>query len=175
MKLIVTVVIFCLSCCFVGTAEANSVIDAINAAKLKAAHAQIDNHTPHHAVKSRTRPVLPLFNKLRKHYSLVVFYLSTCPHCKRFLPILKRFAKTYGFSVYPYTLTGKDLPSYPYSLDATTKVKQAFFSHQASIRVPSLFIVNNKTLASYLIGQGEMGFNDLYSQLLSVQSRIYGV
>lgn len=100
------------------------------------------------------------FNSVNSQFAFVLFYRSTCPHCQRFDPILKEFSQDYGFKVYAYTTDSASLPSFPNSMPMTETVEKTFFNSPA-IEVPSLFLINVKTMKAYLIDQGEMSYQDL--------------
>ena len=59
--------------------------------------------------------------------AFVLFYMSSCPHCRRFDPILKHYAKTHHIPVLAYTLDGQSLPSFPNSVVPNRSEMQKFF------------------------------------------------
>lgn len=98
------------------------------------------------------------------HYALAVFFISTCPHCARFLPIVKDAAKTHGLPVYAISMDGAGTQDFPYPLAATAKVREHFGFPQT---VPSLYLVdqddvNRKPL---LLAQGEETAAELEGEL----------
>lgn len=100
------------------------------------------------------------FDNVNKRFAFVLFYRSTCPHCQRFDPVVKQFSSDFGFKVYAYTTDGHSLPSFPHSMPMTESVEKTFFN-SPQIEVPSLFLINVKTMRAYLIDQGEMNYQDL--------------
>lgn len=104
------------------------------------------------------------FNAINKQYALVLFYRASCPHCQRFVPIVRQFSDTYGFAVYPYSVQGQSLPSFPNSLTVTNEIASTFFN-SPNYGVPSLFLINTQTMKAYEIDQGEESFLDLYTQV----------
>lgn len=104
------------------------------------------------------------FDSINQIFAFVIFYRSTCPHCQRFLPVLSQFANDYGFKVYPYSTDGKASISFPNSMPMTNQIEQTFFS-SPNIEVPSLFLINVKTMKAYLIDQGEMSYVDLQNRV----------
>ena len=104
------------------------------------------------------------FDAMNRTFAFVIFYRPTCPHCQRFVPILSQFANDYGFRVYPYSTDGQALSEFPNSMPMTNQVEQTFFS-SPNIEVPSLFLINVKTMKAYLIDQGEMSYADLQNRV----------
>lgn len=104
------------------------------------------------------------FDMVNKNFAFVIFYRSTCPHCQRFDPILKQFSQDFGFKVYAYTTDRNSLPSFPKSMPMTESVEKTFFS-SPNIEVPSLFLINVKTMQAYLIDQGELSYLDLENRV----------
>lgn len=104
------------------------------------------------------------FDAVNKMYAFVVFYRSTCPHCQQFIPILAQFGKDFGFKIYAYSTDGKALPALQNTMPMTTSVEKTFFN-TPSIEVPSLFIINTKTMQTYLIDRGEMDYGQLMNRV----------
>lgn len=102
--------------------------------------------------------------KIMPLYAIVLFFRSTCPHCQRFVPIIKRVAKAKGLPVYPYSTDGGALPAYPTPLIATPSVSGTFFTGVPNV-VPSVFLINTKTMAFTLVSQGEETDQELGNQL----------
>ncbi|MCX7124231.1 MAG: conjugal transfer protein TraF [Gammaproteobacteria bacterium] len=104
------------------------------------------------------------FDAVNRTFAFVIFYRSTCPHCQHFVPVLSQFANDYGFRVYPYATDDQALSSFPNSMPMTTQIERTFFT-TPSIEVPSLFLINVKTMKAYLIDQGEMSYTDLENRV----------
>ncbi|WP_018299803.1 conjugal transfer protein TraF [Fangia hongkongensis] len=116
------------------------------------------------------------FYPIEQQWVLVVFFSSTCPHCKRFMPVLKRFSVTYHFKVYDYTLDGAGLPSYPDPLFPSQKTIHDYFGND-KIHYPALFMVNKHTLTGIPISLGEMPYVILKNRMLQLKNTIqrYGL
>ena len=93
----------------------------------------IDTLISHQASQHRSHD----FDSINKRYALILFYRASCPHCQRFVPVIKQFSDQYGFRVYPYTVNGKSLPAFPNSMAMTNNISETFFS-SANFMVPSL-------------------------------------
>ena len=111
------------------------------------------------------------FNSINKHYAFVLFYRASCPHCQRFVPIVKQLSDTYGFHVYPYSVQGQSLPSFPNSMTISNQIASTFFSSPNYV-VPSLFLINTQTMKAFLINQGEESLIDLYKQVQQLEKII---
>ena len=102
--------------------------------------------------------------QLRSHYQLVLFYLSTCPHCQRFDPMLQAFVNQHHWPITPYTLNGQVLPAFPHSqLPSPTRIQHFFPA--GNIAVPALFLVNRTNYHAYTVSMGEATSSGLVRRL----------
>lgn len=101
--------------------------------------------------------------KLAHESGLFFFYRSTCPYCRAFAPILKRFTDHYGIQVMPITTDGISLPEYPHSY--TDKGQSATFQVKVE---PALFIVNPYNHKAIPVGYGLMSESDLKKRILEI-------
>lgn len=136
-------------------ARANVVSDSINTL-LSKRNFSVNSAVSQNLVSEKYHD----FDQFNQNFAFVLFYRSTCPHCERFAPILAQFASDFGFRVYAYATDGQAIQSFPKAMPMTAQVQRTFFN-TPNIEVPSLFIVNTRTLQTYLIDQGEMSANDL--------------
>ena len=140
----------------------------------------------------------PSILSLNKNYTIVLFYESTCPHCQRFDPILKQFADTYHFKVYPFTVDGKSLPSFENSYSVQPSILASFFDltqdgevlpsfsnadatgvlqslmAQNRIIVPAAFLIDQNTMKVYLISIGEELMPDLINRMEQISQEVQG-
>lgn len=105
-------------------------------------------------------------------YGLVFFYMSSCIHCRRFDPILKSEAEKYHITVYPFTLDGGTFPEFPQSEKPSPEVLSHFFDRSKPITVPTVFLINQKTLKAYLVNQGELSASEFEARLQSLIAHI---
>ena len=101
----------------------------------------------------RNNPQDAAIAALAKNYELVVFYLSTCPHCHRFLPILKSFSQLTHIPLQPYTLDGKSMPGFPTTKVPPSALVQKLFPQGAM--VPALYLLNRTNGHTFTVGIGE--------------------
>lgn len=111
------------------------------------------------------------FYPIEQQWVFVVFFSSTCPHCKRFMPTLKQFTHDYHFKVYDYTLDGAGLSSYPNPLSPDQQTIHDFFGNDP-IEYPALFIVKKSNLTGIPVSVGEMPYAILKDRLLQVKKMI---
>lgn len=104
------------------------------------------------------------FDTVNQSYALVVFYRSSCPHCQHFIPVLAQFGSDAGFKIYAYSTDGQSLPALQDTMPMTPSIEKTFFD-SPNIEVPSLFIINTKTMQTYLIDRGEMDYTGLMNRV----------
>ena len=92
--------------------------------------------------------------------AFILFYLSSCPHCQRFDPVLREYAEQHHIPVLAYTLDGKSLPSFPRSVLPTPAEKHRFFPNGNAV-VPTLFLMNFDQHKIMPVLQGEANPNQL--------------
>ena len=98
------------------------------------------------------------------HEAFVLFYMSSCPHCKRFDPVLKEYAESHHMPVLAYTLDGQSLPSFPRSVTPTQEEVQHFFPNGNPV-VPNLFVIDMSSKRIVPVLQGEATMAQLSSRM----------
>ena len=124
--------------------------------KLKEQQQELEDSREYLIRKDADKNVLAL----NKDWAVVVFFSSTCPHCKVFVPVVAQFIKDYGFQSQDYTLDGKPLEDFQHPIMASPKLIEAFFGDE-SIHYPAVFIVNVNTLDGIPISIGELTYDEL--------------
>lgn len=102
-------------------------------------------------------------------FAFVLFYMSSCPHCQRFDPILQSFSAQNHVPVLAYTLDGKSLPSFPNSVNPNQSELLKFFPDKNPV-VPTLFLMDEANHKIYPVLQGEATMDQLsmrFSQITS--------
>ena len=120
----------------------------------------IDNHKITNKISS-----------LKNHYQFVLFYRASCPHCRRFDPILKEYAENTGTKVVAFTLDGVSLPSFPNSIPVSRRILEQYFGNN-EILVPTLFLLNKKNLHAYPVSVGELNYYELASRINNLIPKI---
>ena len=108
-----------------------------------------------------------VLREMAKHYKFVLFYDSRCPHCRRFAPVVRAVADTYGFTVIPITLNGGILPSFPHSIDNTWQA-----SAYGVNAYPTLFLLSNRRRQAFAVNVGEMPEQALINRLMELNQHI---
>lgn len=102
-----------------------------------------------------------------KSSGLFFFYRSTCPYCRAFAPILKRFSEHYSVSVIAITTDGVPLKEFPESYK--DKGQAALFKVKVE---PALFIVNPYTKKAIPFGFGLMSESDIKHRFLELAQKM---
>ena len=112
------------------------------------------------------KPVQPTNNNPAR-FAFILFYMSSCPHCQRFDPILRVFSEKNHVPVLAYTLDGKSLSSFPNSINPDQSEILKFFPNKNPV-VPTLFLIDEVNHKIYPVLQGEATMDQLsmrFSQL----------
>lgn len=124
---------------------ANVAVDQINA---------LLTHKP--ATSSAYHKKEPkLLQDLQKDYYFVLFYRSTCPHCHKFVPILKDFSKYYDLKIVAYSTDGGDLDDLHGKRMTAEEYRQYFLQGGFKAVVPALYLQNKYTDQVYPVLFGE--------------------
>lgn len=99
--------------------------------------------------------------------ALVLFYTATCPHCQRFVPILKRYADANHLPVLAFTLDGGTLPDFPDSLTPSVAEVRHFFHDQSPV-VPVVFWIDGAHQTIVPVLQGEATMAQLTQRMQSI-------
>ena len=73
----------------------------------------VDQNARHIYYREKSEDLKDRIKKLASEYGLFFFFRKECSYCHGFAPIVKSFAKTYGWSVLPISLDGGILPEFP--------------------------------------------------------------
>ncbi|HHY0177188.1 TPA: type-F conjugative transfer system pilin assembly thiol-disulfide isomerase TrbB [Legionella pneumophila] len=123
---------------------ANVAVDELNALILKK-----------QAIKATAQKAHPEIKDLSSNYYFAFIYRSTCPHCKKFSPVLKDFSDTFHIKVRAFSLDNESLDGF----DATPLTPELFQTFYVAggykPTVPALFLVNRHTLEAYAVLFGE--------------------
>lgn len=103
----------------------------------------------------------------RPREAFILFYKASCPHCRRFNPILKAYALKHHIPVLAYTLDGWSLPSFPRSLLPTQAEMDRFFYNRNPV-VPTLFLMDLNQHYIVPVLQGEASTHQLEYQLQQI-------
>ncbi|HAU1484338.1 TPA: type-F conjugative transfer system pilin assembly thiol-disulfide isomerase TrbB [Legionella pneumophila] len=137
-------IIILLLCSVINPLHANVAVEELNALLLKK-----------QAPKAFAQKESAEAKDLSKNYYFAFIYRSTCPHCKKFSPVLKDFSETFHIKVRAFSLDGESLDG----LDTTPLTPELFQTFYVSggykPTVPALFLVNRHTLEAYAVLFGQ--------------------
>lgn len=104
----------------------------------------------------------------RKDVAFVLVYMSTCPHCQRFDPILKQYVVAHHIPTLAYTLNGVSLPSFKDSVTPTQSELNKLFPNGNPV-VPSLFVVDRKHHQIIRALTGEASETQLKQRMIQIE------
>ncbi|APS84682.1 hypothetical protein AVM71_16380 (plasmid) [Piscirickettsia salmonis] len=112
----------------------------------------------------------PTIKDLHNDYYFVLFYRSTCPHCHKFVPILKDFSHYYGLKIIAYSTDGGDLEGLHGKRMTAEEYRQYFLQGGFKAVVPALYLQNKYTDQVYPVLFGEATpyqFSERMNQLMT--------
>lgn len=98
---------------------------------------------------------------------LIYYFTSTCPYCKRFSPIIKKFAEQNGITIIPVSLDGVGVPEFPYP-----KKNYALGSKLEVEGVPAVFMVDPEKNAVAKVSYGFTSYSGLIDRLMAAYTRM---
>ncbi len=117
-------------------------------------HLQIDLE------KNRTFKVI---KNLSQTFGLFLFFAGDCPYCHQFAPIVKQFAKTYGWEVIPISVDGGMLAEFP-----NAQQDNGLFGLWDIKALPALFAVNPQNQEAIPVAYGLTSLDEMESRLISL-------
>ena len=135
-----------------------------------------EKHPEHQAELSRAEQPAPkadspIGQMAQSHYALVFFFETSCPHCRKFAPIVKEIQEQYGFEVVAFSFNGKPLPGFKHPLRVTREVYQLYYG-QHKPYYPRLLLQNTRTMAYYPVANGEGTFQQIRKILNGYAQRL---
>ncbi len=106
--------------------------------------------------------------------TLILFYMSTCGHCKKFTPVLSKFVENTGISFISFSIDGNKLPGLSNSFNPTSEEISVFFPNQVP-SVPAVFIADSEYRKIYPVLKGSASYSQLEKRVSYIIERIkYG-
>lgn len=130
------------------------LISSLPFADANQATAQIHQLMAQHATQVNNTSS-PVIQNLKANYEFVVFFRSTCPHCHRFIPILKDFAHYYGIKITAYSVDSQDLDDLHARKMTSNQYQDYYLQGGFKPAVPALFLQNKHTDQAYPVLFGE--------------------
>lgn len=133
---------------------------------------QIKSLMNHSNAPNHPQSVSTDFKHLQEDYVLVIFFRPDCPHCHKFIPILKDFANYYHMKIEAYSTDTRD----PFQLNAKPMnadlYRQYFLNGGFKAIVPALFLKNRDTDQVYPVLFGEAEPYQLASRMAELFKHI---
>ena len=107
-------------------------------------------------------------NQERSDVAFILVYMSTCPHCQRFDPIVKEYVTSHHIPILAYTLNGIALPSFQDSVTPTQDEIQKLFPNGSPV-VPALFVVDLKDHTIIPALTGEASAQQLHDRMIQIE------
>lgn len=141
-----------LMCCMQGFSN----VPSAQIASLIKRH-NIGDHSTSASLQERPNgtSIPPEIQDLQSNYEFVLFFRSNCPHCHRFVPILKDFATYYGIKIIAYSTDGPDLDGLHARKMTASEYKDYFLQGGFKAVVPALYLQNKHTDQAYPVLFGE--------------------
>ncbi len=114
-------------------------------------------------------------HQFSKDYEFILFYSYDCVHCKNFIPVLKQYSDNAGIKTKGIVIGGdllnqatKHFPSFFDPSDKSIikqEVIERFFGDNKNVIIPTLFILNKRTLHIYPVSQGALTCSELVRRM----------
>jgi conjugal transfer pilus assembly protein TraF len=100
---------------------------------------------------------------LASTHGLLFIFRSDCPYCHRLAPILKRFEKEFGMTVFPVSLDGRGLPEYP-----NPQTDNGIATRLNASVVPALYLTAPSKRQIRPVGFGVMAMTELLERIAAL-------
>jgi hypothetical protein len=121
------------------------------------------DQNPSNEINEPSQPI-----QKRSDVAFILVYMSTCPHCQRFDPIVKDYVTSHHIPILAYTLNGITLPSFQDSVTPTQAEIQKLFPNGSPV-VPALFVVDLKNHAIIPALTGEASAAQLHDRMIQIE------
>ena len=122
----------------------------------KAVHAYYDTRNANRKVT---------LQQIAQKHGLFYFFRQSCPYCQRFSPILKSFAKRYGFHVTAISLDGGTSPGFP-----NPRPDNGAARRLGVTTVPAVYLVQPNTRSVQPVTFGLLGPSELEQRVLTLMN-----
>jgi conjugal transfer pilus assembly protein TraF len=116
--------------------------------------------------KNRTFKVI---KELSQTFGLFFFFAGDCPYCHQFAPIVKEFAKTYGWEVIAISVDGGTLAEFP---DA--QHDNGLFNLWGIKALPALFAVNPQNQEAIPVAYGLTSLDEMENRVMTLRGQDTG-
>ena len=103
--------------------------------------------------------------QVAERHGLFYFFRQSCPYCQQFSPILKSFAKRYGFHVTAISLDGGTSPGFP-----NPRPDNGTAQRLGVTTVPAVYLVQPNTRSVQPVAFGLLGPSELEQRILTLMN-----
>ena len=107
--------------------------------------------------------IFKVIKELSQTFGLFFFFAGDCPYCHQFAPIVKQFAKTYGWEVVAISVDGGSLAEFP-----NPQRDNGLFRLWGIKALPALFAINPQTQEAIPVAYGLTSLDEMESRLISL-------
>lgn len=122
----------------------------------KAVHAYYDTRNANRKVT---------LQQIARKHGLFYFFRQSCPYCQKFSPILKSFARRYGFHVTAISLDGGTSPGFP-----NPRADNGTARRLGVTTVPAVYLVQPNARSVQPVSFGLLGPSELEQRVLTLMN-----
>ena len=116
---------------------------------------------------SRKQDQQDILKHISERFGIVWFYMSTCPYCHQYAPIIKSFTQKYDIYTIAVSIDGGSIDHFP---DARLDTGQAEQFGVAGKPVPATVLYDGQTKTIHIIGYGILTHQDLINRIFHIMA-----
>ena len=160
------ILLFFSSCAF-----ANNTLSQIDSIISHKTSKKMESNIQKKAYPTRYKMINSSVASLRRQCQFVLFYRLTCPHCRRFDPVISKYSLDSGIKVRAFTFGGVS-SSFPNSQNVDPKLVASYFGQDKQIEVPTLFLLNQANGHVYPVSSGDLSYAELAMRMNELAPKI---
>lgn len=116
-------------------------------------------------IDQRNQDVADTIKNINERYGIFFLFLSTCPHCHRYSPILKSFQDKYGITIMPVSMDGGLLPEWDNVMVNRGQVEKMGIEVSS---VPATILFDKETRKVMPVGFGVLTHSELEERIYAI-------